>query len=175
MTETAEEFSAYVATRQRALIRTAYLLTGDHHSAEDLVQIALARTYVAWNRIRDKQGLDAYVRRTMINEHTGWWRRAWRRLEHSTDVVPDHSTRPGTDHAASSADRDEMWDLVCTLPPRQRAAVVLRYFEDLSEAETAEALGCSVGTVKSQTSRALATLRARLHQLAAATTEEGSR
>jgi RNA polymerase sigma-70 factor (sigma-E family) len=152
------EFSAYVAARQHALVRTAFLLTGDHHTAEDLVQAALARTYLAWERIRDKGSLDAYVRRVMVNEHTAWWRRAWRRRERSTDSVPEQQAWSPPD----MGERDEVWTLVCGLPPRQRAAVVLRYYEDLSEAETAQALGCSVGTVKSQTSRAIAALRKRL-------------
>lgn len=161
----ADEFSEYVAGRQQALLRTAYLLTGDHHAAEDLVQAALARIYLSWNRIRDKGSIDAYVRRTMINEHTSWWRRAWRKRERTTDEIPEMAAAT-TD--ADPTERDEVWALVNTLPPRQRAAVVLRYYEDLTEAETAAALGCSVGNVKSQTSRALATLRGRLQ---AATTE----
>ncbi|GAA5030856.1 SigE family RNA polymerase sigma factor [Actinopolymorpha pittospori] len=160
MTDVAEEFAAYVASRQRALVRTAYLLTGDLHEAEDLVQSALTRTYLAWHRIRDRNSVDAYVRRVLINEHHSWWRRAWRRAERSTDTLPE---RPG---AADSRfeERDEMWELVQTLPPRQRAVVVLRFYEDLSPTEIAAALGCSVGTVGSQTSRALAALRARYEQ-----------
>jgi RNA polymerase sigma-70 factor (sigma-E family) len=155
--DVAEEFQAYVATRQRALVRTAYLLTGNLHEAEDLVQSALTRTYLAWHRIREVQAVDAYVRRVLVNEHSSWWRRAWRRVERSTDNVPERPAEPGPD----LVDRDEMWALVCTLPPRQRAVVVLRFYEDLSPAEVADALGCSVGTVGSQTSRALATLRER--------------
>ncbi|MEQ7004789.1 SigE family RNA polymerase sigma factor [Actinopolymorpha sp. B17G11] len=158
MADRTAEFSAYVAARQHALVRTAFLLTGDHHTAEDLAQTALARTYLAWERIRDKGSLDAYVRRVMVNEHTTWWRRAWRRRERSTDNVPEEEAWSPPD----MGERAEVWTLVCSLPPRQRAAVVLRYYEDLSEAETAQALGCSVGTVKSQTSRAIATLRERL-------------
>ncbi|MEQ4207032.1 SigE family RNA polymerase sigma factor [Actinopolymorpha sp. B9G3] len=158
MADRTAEFSAYVAARHHALVRTAFLLTGDHHTAEDLAQTALARTYLAWERIRDKGSLDAYVRRVMVNEHTTWWRRAWRRRERSTDNVPEREVWSPPD----MGERAEVWTLVCSLPPRQRAAVVLRYYEDLSEAETAQALGCSVGTVKSQTSRAIATLRERL-------------
>jgi RNA polymerase sigma-70 factor (sigma-E family) len=174
MTDVTEEFSAYVAARQKALLRTAFLLTGDYHAAEDLVQIALARTYLAWNKIRDKGALDAFVRRTMVNEHSSWWRRAWRRLEHTTDTLPEVTAIPP---GLERTERDEVWELVSTLPPRQRAAVVLRYYEDLSEVETAAALGCSVGTVKSQTSRALATLRGRLGPPPATPTvaEEGAR
>jgi RNA polymerase sigma-70 factor (sigma-E family) len=153
-----EEFSEYVAARRRALIRTAYVLTGDHHAAEDLVQTALARTYLAWNRIRDKQALDAYVRRAIVNEHTSWWRRAWKRLEHSTDDLPN---RPAAEPELDSVERRELRQLVDGLPPRQRVAVVLRYFDGLTEAETAEVMNCSVGTVKSRTSRALTRLRNR--------------
>lgn len=167
MTDVAEEFSEYVAARQHALVRTAFLLTGDHHAAEDLVQAALTKTYLTWGKIRDKGAIDAYVRRTMVNEHTAWWRRAWRKREHTTGEVPDVPARSDPDLGV----RDEVWELVRTLPARQRAAVVLRYYEDLSEAETAAALGCSVGTVKSQTSRALATLRKRLGSGSPATTK----
>ncbi|HEY8456683.1 MAG TPA: SigE family RNA polymerase sigma factor [Actinopolymorphaceae bacterium] len=167
MNDADAEFSAYVAARQKALVRTAYLLTGDQHSAEDLVQTALARTYASWHKIKDKGAVDAYVRRAIVNEHKGWWRRAWRRLERSSAEVPEPTGQSVPDHAATSADREHLWELVLTLPPRQRAAVVLRYFEDLSEAETAKALGCSVGTVKSQTSRALASLRRQLDDAAA--------
>jgi RNA polymerase sigma-70 factor (sigma-E family) len=152
----AAEFSSYVAARRRALLRTAYLLTGDHHAAEDLVQTALARTYLAWDRIRDAHAVDAYVRRTMVNQHTSWWRRAWRHREVTTGEVPD---RP--------AETNDSWDervstlqlLLRGLSPRQRAVLVLRFYEDLTEAEIAHLLGCSLGTVKSASSRALARLR----------------
>lgn len=158
------EFSSYVAARHGALTRTAFLLTGDHHAAEDLVQTALARAYLAWRRIHDRSAVDTYVRRIMVNEHTAWWRRAWRHRETSTAVLPDRAaTDPGGDPASGLTDRDgELWHLLRALPAHQRAAIVLRYFEDLSEAETAEVLGCSIGTVKSRTHRALATLRAGL-------------
>jgi RNA polymerase sigma-70 factor (sigma-E family) len=156
--DVAEEFNAFVAARQRALMRTAYLLTGDRHEAEDLVQATLTRTYLSWHRIRDPRAVDGYVRRIMVNEHTTWWRRAWRRVERSTDAMPDHPVPPLPD----LADRDEVWELVRGLPPRQRAVIVLRFYEDLSPAEIAVTLGCSAGTVASQTHHALATLRARL-------------
>ena len=93
--------------------------------------------------------VEAYVRKIMVNEHTSWWRRAWRRNERSTDTPPESQT---ADDPTAFENRDAMWVLVQTLPPRQRAAVVLRYYEDLSEAETARVLGCSVGTVKSSAS-----------------------
>lgn len=154
------QFCEYAAARQQRLLRTAYLLTSDLHAAEDLVQTALAKAYLSWGKLREPRAADAYVRRIMINEHTSWWRRAWRHNEHSTDVLPERAHRD--QDPIQFAQRDAMWELVQTLPPRQRAAVVLRYYEDMSEAETAQVLGCSIGTVKSQTSRALATLRGRL-------------
>ena len=153
-------FCEFVAARQQALLRTAYLLTSDLHSAEDLVQISLAKAYLAWDKLREPRAVEAYVRKIMVNEHTSWWRRAWRRNERSTDELPE--SRTIRDDPTDFERQDAMWELVQTLPPKQRAAVVLRYYEDLSEAETARVLGCSVGTVKSQTSRALAALRGRL-------------
>jgi RNA polymerase sigma-70 factor (sigma-E family) len=156
-----QQFTEYVAARQPALLRTAYMLTGNQHNAEDLLQTALAKTYLSWSKIREEAAIDAYVRRIMVNEYTSWWRRAWRRNEITTDEVPERGRQqqaPARDHEES----DAMWRLLGTLPPRQRAAVVLRYYEDLSEAETAQVLGCSVGNVKSQTSRALASLRQRM-------------
>ena len=158
--EAEARFSEFVAARQQALLRTAYLLTSEIHSAEDLVQISLAKAYLAWDKLRDPRAVEAYVRKIMVNEHTSWWRRAWRRKELSTDDLPETPTV--RDDPTDFERQDAMWELVQTLPPRQRAAVVLRYYEDLSEAETARVLGCSVGTVKSQTSRALATLRTRM-------------
>jgi RNA polymerase sigma-70 factor (sigma-E family) len=150
-----ESFDAYVAARQHALLRTAYLLTGDRHEAEDLVQVTLTKTYLAWNRIRDP---DAYVRRALVNVHRSWWRRAWRRSERPTDAVPEGTTDP---EPTDQAERDEVWALVRSLPPRQRAVVVLRFYEGLSTVEVADILGCSTGTVSSQTNRAIAALRAR--------------
>lgn len=154
------DFDNYVAARRRSLMRTAYLLTGEHHAAEDLVQATLARTFAAWRRIRDREAIDAYVRRTMLNEHASWWRRAWRRMERTTDSVPERPTHVPV--IESSEAEEHLWTAVQGLPPRQRAVVVLRYYEDLSEAEIANVLGCSRGTVKSTSSRALAKLRERL-------------
>jgi RNA polymerase sigma-70 factor (sigma-E family) len=151
------DFVDFVHARQQALLRFAYLLTGDHHTAEDLVQTALAKTYLSWGKLRDRGALDAYVRRIIVNEHTSLWRRAWKRNERPSDVLPETAT-PGRD----TSHDDAMWRAVQTLPTRQRAAVVLRYYEDLSEAETARVLNCSIGNVKSQTSRGIAALRAGL-------------
>ncbi len=150
-----EDFRSYVATRSPALLRTAYLLTGNRSDAEDLLQTALAKTYLAWGRIRDREAVDGYVRRVMVNTQTSIWRR--RRVdERPTDVVPDV---PGRDSTADADLHDALWTALAGLPKRQRAALVLRYYEDMSEAETAAVLGVSVGTVKSQASRALAALR----------------
>jgi RNA polymerase sigma-70 factor (sigma-E family) len=155
-----EEFSAYVAAHRSALMRTAYLLSGDHHAAEDLVQAALAKVYAAWRRIRHKEAIDAYVRRVLINEHLGLWRRAWRRLERSTDQVPENAA-PLPD-ADSGELKEVIWTAIQTLSPRQRAVIVLRYYEDLGDADIAGVLGWPVGTVKSTNARSLAKLRQRL-------------
>jgi RNA polymerase sigma-70 factor (sigma-E family) len=152
-----EDFASYMHARQPSLLRTAYLLTGDRHTAEDLVQTAFAKLYLAWDKVNDHGSIDGYVRRILVNEHNSLWRRAWKRRETTTDQLPDRPHHDHHDHGSST----DLWDLVQTLPTKARAVVVLRYYEELSEAETAETLGISVGTVKSQASRALATLRER--------------
>ncbi len=150
-----EAFSAFVAARSRHLLQAAHLLTGDRHRAEDLLQTTLTRAYLRWDRIVDEDP-EGYVRRTMVNAHIDWWRRRpWR--EQSTDDVPD---RPVADGASAYDARDALLAALAGLSRRQRAVVVLRYFEDLSEAEIARTLGCSTGTVKSAASRAMAKLRA---------------
>ena len=159
------EFSAYVAARSDGLMRLAFLLTGRRADAEDLLQTALAKTYLAYPRIRDKAALDSYVRRTLVTTQTSIWRRRSSRGEVMYADVPspsvDDAYRSGpADITETFALRDALWRALGTLGRRQRAVVVLRYYEDLSEAQTAEALGISVGTVKSQAARALATLRA---------------
>ena len=153
-----QEFAAYMQARQPSLLRTAYLLTGDRHAAEDLVQTALAKLYLAWDKVQRQDSLDGYVRRIMVNENNSLWRRGWKKREHVTDELPEPVPHVDQhDDGRSGA----LWDLVQTLPKKARAVLVLRYYEELSEAETAEVLGISVGTVKSQTSRALAALRER--------------
>ncbi len=148
--EQEQTFTAFVASRGRALLRAAYVLTGNASDAEDLLQTVLGKTYVKWHGI-SHEGAERYVRVALAR--TAWnWRQ--RRRDVLMGPLPD---RPQVD----DRDYDEMWDWLQALPPRQRAVLVLRYYEDLSEADIAEALGCSVGTVKSQASRALATLRAR--------------
>jgi RNA polymerase sigma-70 factor (sigma-E family) len=150
------QFRAYVLARSPALLRTAYLLTGSRADAEDLLQTALAKTYLAWDRVRERDALDGYVRRVMVNTQTSFWRR--RKVdERPVEVLPERGS--GRDATADLDLHDALWTALATLPKRQRAAVVLRYYEDLSEAETAAVLGVSVGTVKSTTSRALAKLR----------------
>jgi RNA polymerase sigma-70 factor (sigma-E family) len=149
-------FREYVTKRSNSLLRTAYLLTGNRADAEDLVQAALAKTYLAWDRIEDRGALDGYVRRAMVNTHISWWRR--RRLdEYPTDDIPDRAV---ADHATGDSDlQDTLRRAIDRLPQRMRAAVMLRYYEDMTEAEVADALGVSLGTVKSTVSRAVAKLR----------------
>ena len=154
------DFAAYLAARQPALLRTAYALTGNRADAEDLLQTALAKLYLAWGRVREREAVDAYVRRILVNENNSLWRRAFKRREVAVESVPDRVASGGPGAAHDSA----LWSFVQSLPPKQRAVVVLRYYEELSEAETADVLGISVGTVKSQASRALAALRARAPQ-----------
>ncbi len=149
------DFREFVSARGRALLRSAYLLTGNLADAEDLVQSALAKTYQAWDRIEDRKALDGYVRRAMVNTHISWWRR--RRVdEYPTDDIPD---QPAADTSGNSELHDTLQRAINRLPQRMRAAVVLRYFEDMTEAEVADILGVSQGTVKSTVSRAVAKLR----------------
>jgi RNA polymerase sigma-70 factor (sigma-E family) len=148
-------FRDYVLARSRALLRAAYVLTGNQADAEDLVQSVLAKTYLAWNRIADRNALDGYVRRAMVNTHISLWRR--RRLEEfPTDDLPDRAV---ADHAASDDLQESLQHAIDRLPQRMRAAVMLRYYEDMTEAEIAQVLGISLGTVKSTVSRAVARLR----------------
>ncbi len=143
-------FDDFVAARSRALLRTAYLLTHDHALAEDLLQTSLAKAWFAWKRIDGNP--EPYVRRILVNTYASWWRRKWNG-EHPTEDLPERvAEEPG-------AEPTDLWRAMERLPRRQRAVVVLRYFEDLTEVQTAELLGCSVGTVKSQCSKALAKLR----------------
>lgn len=156
-----DRFRAWASARTPALHRSAFLLCGDWHAAEDLVQEALTRTAVRWTRVEAADNPDAYVRRILVNLSNSRWRRKSTHERPAPrlpeDVVPDGSQ--------DRAVRDELIEALRALPRRQRAAVVLRYFDGLSEAETAHVLDCSVGTVKSQTSRALATLRRTLTPL----------
>ena len=148
--ESEASFEEYVAARYRALVRTAYLLTGNHHDAEDLVQATLVKVVGSWRRIEDRP--DGYVRRVMVNEHVSRWRKH-RGREVVVDRTPELAHRDETDDALS------LQAALRELAPRQRAVIVLRYFEDLTERETADLLDISVGTVKSQARDALARLR----------------
>ena len=148
-------FRDYVLARGTALLRMAIMLTGNKADAEDLVQAALAKTFLAWDKINDHAALDAYVRRAMINTHISWWRR--RRVEeYPTDELPDQVV---ADHARESDMAEVVRRALDRLPQRMRAAVMLRYFDDMTEPEIAAALGISLGTVKSTVSRAVARLR----------------
>jgi RNA polymerase sigma-70 factor (sigma-E family) len=151
-------FSELVAARSPALLRTAFLVVGDHQLAQDLLQESLVKAYVAWPRLRDVTKAEAYVRRTIVTTAISWRRR---RSFHERPVDDPPSTW-GTDPTEELAFHDLVWQQVSSLPPRQRAALVLRYYEDLTETQTAEVLGCSVGTVKSQVSAALDKLRQRV-------------
>ncbi len=148
-------FSELVAARSRALYGAAYVLVGDHQLAQDLLQEALVKAYVAWPGLRDQSKAEAYVRRTIVTTAISWRRRR-SFLERPIDRMPDTSTADGTERLA---DADALWEHLRNLPTRQRAALFLRYHEDLSEAETAELMGCSVGTVKKQVFVALTKLR----------------
>jgi RNA polymerase sigma-70 factor (sigma-E family) len=148
-------FGDYVAARGAVLLRIALVLTGNRADAEDLLQAALAKTYLAWDKIHDRAALDAYVKRAMVNTQISWWRR--RRVEEfPTEDIPE---RAAADHLPPSELQDTVRRALDRLPQRMRAAVVLRYYEDMSEPEIADALGVSRGTVKSTVSRAVAKLR----------------
>ncbi len=162
-------FDEYVEQRGPALLRLAFVLTGDRYLAQDLAQSALIKAHQKWRRVRTTDQPDAYVRRVLVNEHL-----SWRRRRSSGEIPVDRAAEDygasgtsgvsGTsagqpDAAARLAERDSAWRLLATLPPKQRAVLVLRYYEDLPDAEIAAVLGCGVSTVRSQASRALATLR----------------
>lgn len=149
-----KQFAEFVSARMSGVLRWAHLLTGDRGRAEDLVQHAFAATYRHWRRL-EPEGAEAYVRRAVLNAHLSWWRRGWR----SEQAVPDLPERPGPDLTGGVDERDAMWTALAALPPRQRAVLVLRYYEDLSEAEIARVLDIAPGTVKSQAAKGLTRLR----------------
>lgn len=155
-------FAEFVAARSASLHRTAYLLVGDRQLAQDLLQEALTKTYVAWPRLRDTSKAEAYTRKAITTTAITWFRRrSW--SERPTDTVPERGRADLVDELTT---RDLLWDALQALPPRQRAAIVLRFYEDLSEARTAEVLGCAPGTVKSQVSAGLRKLRDHLGERA---------
>jgi RNA polymerase sigma-70 factor (sigma-E family) len=163
-----EAFTSYVAQRRLQLFRTACLLCGDPHQAEDIVQDALARLYAAWPRASRAQNVDAYARRTIINSHLNQVRRPWRRER----VAANLAEKPA-DAQLPTEDLQVLWDALRSLPLGQRKVVVLRHYLGLSVEETAADLGISAGTVKSQTSDALAALRRALASSFGATVTEG--
>ena len=160
VSDDAESFTAWAAARQRALVRSAYLLTLDHGRAEDLVQEALVKVGARWGRLRDQQP-EAYARQVIYRDNVSWWRR--HRRERLTDAPPD---RPVAAAGNRAENRLMLRTALARLTERQRAVLVMRYFDDLSEAETARLLGVSVGTVKSQTHAALRRLREGAPELA---------
>ena len=153
---TDERFAAYVRERGEHQLRVAVLLTGDWHAAEDLVQASLVKLYRAWPRLDTSADPDAYLRRIMINTHRSWWRARWRR-ETPAAVLPERAT--GADLADRQAAGALVRQALARLPRQQRAVLVLRYWEDLPEAEVAALLGCTAGTVKTHAHRGLRALR----------------
>src|SRR6476469_9685991 len=139
-------FDAWVASRSTSLSRFAYLVTGSHHQAEEALQAALTSACAKWSRVRRADDPEAYVRRMVVNAHISWWR-SFRRRETPVDDVREE--REGGDPAVSTTEADHVWRLCATLPPRQRAAVVLRFYEDLSYRQIADVLECSEATARS--------------------------
>jgi RNA polymerase sigma-70 factor (sigma-E family) len=164
------EYVDFVRGRSLSLLRAAIVLTGDQGLAEDLVQSALARTHLAWNRLADTGNAEAYARKVMYRLQVDWWRRK-RFRESLPGSLPDIAT---ADFADAVVARDAVASALQVLTPKQRAVITLRFFEDFSEVEAAAVLGCSVGTVKSQTFKALAKLRAALPEFGAAYDERTS-
>ncbi|HEY1487410.1 MAG TPA: SigE family RNA polymerase sigma factor [Micromonosporaceae bacterium] len=149
-------FEEFVTVRSPRLLRAAYQLTHDWALAEDLMQAALAKAWRAWSRLSLESDPEPYVRKIMFNTYASWWRRRWNH-ENPTDSVPER-TDDSMPHGQVD-DRDQVWRALGRLPRRQRAAIVLRYFADMTEAQSADILGCSIGNIKSLTSRGLSSLR----------------
>lgn len=157
----AADFDVWVATRSAALTRFAYLVTGNRHEAEEALQSALTSACAKWSRVRRADDPEAYVRRMVVNAHVSWWR-TFRRRETPVDAVPED--RQTADPAVNAAESDRVWQLCATLAPRQRAAVVLRFYEDLSFAQISEILGCTESTARGHIHRALDALRASIEK-----------
>jgi RNA polymerase sigma-70 factor (sigma-E family) len=166
-----ERFHTFVARSTAPLTRLAYLLCGDQHLADDLVQTCLIRLYQAWPKVRDKDAADPYARKVLLRCWLNERRRPWRRAESRDGIVPDQAA-PDADPVGTAHHKEVLRDALTRLPPRQRAAVVLRYWSQHSVTETAAILRCSEGNVKSQSARGLASLRAALDQLGAEALEE---
>ena len=156
--DAAAEFDAFVASSGSTLLRTAYLLTGDHASAEDLLQDTLVRVWSRWSRVRAADSPLAYARRVLVTTSVSRWRAARSRSGREHLVADPPETGSGEPPPRD----DELWQAVLALPPRQRAVMVLAYYEDLTDQDAAEVLACTVGTVKSQRAKALRALRLRL-------------
>jgi RNA polymerase sigma-70 factor (sigma-E family) len=166
-----ESFHQFVTRATGSLTRLAYLLSGDQHLADDLVQTCLIRLYQAWPKVRDKDAADPYARKVLLRCWLNERRRPWRRAESRDGVVPDQPA-PETDPAGAAHHKEVLRTALMRLPPRQRAAVVLRYWSQHSVTETAAILRCSEGNVKSQSARGLAALRAALDGQGITTLEE---
>jgi RNA polymerase sigma-70 factor (sigma-E family) len=151
-------YEEFVTLRMQALMRYAVMLTGDPHTAADLVQDTMIRVQLKWRRVSEAGSPERYVQRMLTNAYIDLWRGSWlRRVVLRAEPVE----RPGApDHAELSADRDQMWAWLAQLPRRQRAVLVLRYYEGLADVEIAEILGCAPATVRGYVSRALMALRA---------------
>ena len=167
-TDQEREFAEFFTAAWPRLFRTAVAVAGERGAAEDALQTAFAKAYAAWSRVSRAERPEAYVRRMVVNEILGSRRHGWRRRERPYELVEPPDAAPSPESGV--VERDAVWTAVRSLPVRQRAVIVLRYYEDLSEQEIADVLGCSRGTVKSQASSALATLR-RSGAVAAPTTD----
>jgi len=154
-----DDFTEFVAARSPALHRTAYLLVGERGLAGDLLQEALTKTWVAWPRLRDTGRAEAWARKALHTTAIDWYRRRHWSAERPAPEVPEAAEAGAQDLVGT---REWLWQAVLALPPRQRATLVCRFYDDLTETQTAEVLGCAVGTVKSQTSAAHRTLRGQL-------------
>jgi len=162
------EYVSWVGTRAARLRQTAFLICGDWYAADDAAQQTLTKLYLAWSRLQQRDDVDAYAWRVLVHALVDEWRRPWRRREYSVAVTPDHAM---ADAAARVDQQRLVLDALARLPRRQRAAVVLRFWQDMSIEQTAAALGCSVGAVKSHTARGLQALRVHLGDGLAASTE----
>jgi RNA polymerase sigma-70 factor (sigma-E family) len=157
-------YEEFADSRLTGLLRYAVMLTGDPHLAQDLVQETMVRVQLNWRRVARAESPERYVRRMVTNQYVDWRRGSWFKRV-LLRAEPDDAVAVPIDHAETTADRDQMWCWLARLPRQQRAALVLRYYEDLPDAEIADVLGCAVGTVRSSISRALATLRADLVEI----------
>jgi RNA polymerase sigma-70 factor (sigma-E family) len=164
-------FEEFAATRMPAVLRFAGVLTADRALAEDVVQEVLLRASKRWDQLETLDHPELYVRKMIVNEYLSWRRRTWRLLPKGTGTEIDDRVTP--DHASQHAERDALLSELAKLPRRQRAVLVLRYYQGLSDAEIADFLGCARGTVRGYASRALAALRIELSQEALAVTEKG--